>query len=441
MSDPGPSPTGGAAGAAAPAKPRKLRRILLIQLVLWPVLILGAELGHRVLLRVRGKVYDAAKTRADVEGTLRNVGTFVPELDDGEDKRDKRAISALHPFTGYDIGWGRMLLDRELEALRAGETDERFEVLILGGSVAQMFGQHATERLTEVLKADPRFADLDIHYLTFGRGGFKQPQQLNMLTFLFALGFEPEVVFNLDGFNEVALSLQNLQRYGCHPIYPSIGLWGHMAQDKTSDRALVGLLRLRSLRASLEGLCQRALDTPLWLRSSLLGSWTRSRIGHLKRSIVETQETYQGKISDNELARGPRWIPREPGAPIEDAVAVWVESTRMIDALCRDRGIVYLHALQPTLWDEGAKPRTAEEEQKGQLSKPMLDGVLSGYPRLREEGARLRADEGLRFIDASRLFEDASETIYIDSCHLGKPGNRTLGEFVGRAWLELWPES
>jgi len=55
-----------------------------------------------------------------------------------------------------------------------------------------------------------------VKVLNFSSGGFKQPQQLNVLNFMHLLGQELDVVVEIGGFNEVALSWDNYLR-GVHP--------------------------------------------------------------------------------------------------------------------------------------------------------------------------------------------------------------------------------
>jgi hypothetical protein len=49
----------------------------------------------------------------------------------------------------------------------------------------------------------PALADKEIVLLNFGSGGFRQPQQLLILTYFFLIGQRLDLVINLDGFNEV----------------------------------------------------------------------------------------------------------------------------------------------------------------------------------------------------------------------------------------------
>jgi hypothetical protein len=59
-----------------------------------------------------------------------------------------------------------------------------------------------------------------VKVLNFAHAAFKQPQQLTRVAYLFAFGYRPDVVIELDGFNETALAFEN-GRTLTHPLYPS----------------------------------------------------------------------------------------------------------------------------------------------------------------------------------------------------------------------------
>jgi hypothetical protein len=108
-----------------------------------------------------------------------------------------------------------------------------------------------------------------------------------------------------------------------------------------------------------------------------------------------------------------------------------------MQALCRARGIVFLHVLQPAACYAGSKPLTPEET--AQAGKPQLwtEAAAAGYPRLREIGAELAA-EGVDFLDATGIFAGHPEPLYKDSCHFGAEGCAILGPRIAEAFLKAW---
>ena len=269
--------------------------------------------------------------------------------------------------------------------------------------------------------------------LPYGLPAFKQPQQTNLVTWLLALGFEPDCVINLDGLNEVALGMLNTD-HGAHPGYPSFQHWAHLVGGvDTSDETLARAREVWNLRSRAVEIARTALDRGLH-RSAALGLLTLSRVERLHAEWGEAHAAYSAALSeavDPVAARGPVF---DESRALELCVAIWESSSRSLAALCRARGIVYLHALQPTLLDEGSKPLTEEEQAYTDTYPSVVHGVRRGYPLLRAAGERLRED-GIAFVDTSDVFRDVRGTIYHDLCHFRRPGTEILGERLAHALL------
>ena len=425
---------------AAPARPRRRWvRGLGISAVIGIVGVLSLEGLHRVWLRSRGEPYDGARTRSVLAERRDNVFSFVPVITGTvkpEEVFPERMEKVAHPFVGYDMVGGLQWLDRELQQLSKGVHAEDYEILIVGGSVAQMFGHYGIEELERVLGADERFRGRGFHFLTFGRGGFKQPQQLAMVSYLLALGFEPEAVLNLDGFNEVALGTANLNGYNTSSVYPSYPHWAALVQGAPNDANAAAIqMRVQRDRERTVALCDLALRAG-FAHSSLLGSASMGAVEHLRERIKQAQQQYEDhvRLRDQLVTHGP-WINPALPEPLLPSVRAWTECSLMLDAICKARGMLYLHVLQPTLHDPGAKPITEEEAELGAITDNWKKGVLTGYPLLRAAG-RYLAERGVAFVDGSKFFADVEETLYIDNCHVGEEGNRMLAGHIGAAFLE-----
>jgi hypothetical protein len=114
------------------------------------------------------------------------------------------------------------------------------------------------------------------------------------------------------------------------------------------------------------------------------------------------------------------------------AVRSWIEGSRSLQAICEARSIAYLHVLQPTLHDTGSKTLTGDEIVGSRAPDAYIDGVHLGYPRLREAAGSLR-NLGIHFLDASMIFKDVKEGIYVDNCHFNLAGNRLLARAIAPA--------
>jgi hypothetical protein len=350
-------------------------------------------------------------------------------------------VRLLHPYLGYEVLGGFGQLDSEMHAQLAGDTANAYVITILGGSVAQMFGQLGGPRLAELIGADPRFAGKRIVFHEFARGGFKQPQQAEFLAYLLTLGLDTDAVIDIDGFNEVAIGMQNAS-LGTHPVFPSVPHWAHLVAGGATDPKLLDLIaETRDVQRSIDSTAERALAWNLsW--SAVLGDLALGRLALLRRERVALFTKYSRELRSPALRRvvsGPD-CPADRADPLAACVRDWEQSSRTIGDMCRGRGLPYLHVLQPTLHDPEGKRPTKAELASGGISKEWLDGVQRGYPLLREAGARLAAG-GEHFFDATRVFADVTATIYFDNCHFRERGNQMLAEAIAPAFLAALPEA
>ena len=88
----------------------------------------------------------------------------------------------------------------------------QFVIGIFGGSVGAWFCQIGINRLLDDLKANPYFKGRELVPLCLSHEGYKQPQQLLVLSYFLSIGQAFDLVVNIDGFNEVALASLNHQR-------------------------------------------------------------------------------------------------------------------------------------------------------------------------------------------------------------------------------------
>ena len=65
----------------------------------------------------------------------------------------------------------------------------------------------------------------------------------------------------------------------------------------------------------------------------------------------------------------------------------------------------------------------------------MIDARINvAYPRLRELGPRLAAQEHIRWVDLTQIFVETREETYADRCcHLNERGNAIMAQALGAA--------
>ncbi|MGW8179457.1 MAG: hypothetical protein ACWGQW_11965, partial [bacterium] len=131
-------------------------------------------------------------------------------------------IEVLHPYVGYTLNLGLSgannvspLPGWTLDWPKRG--DEHLLVALLGGSFAVELRNEAGVTLVESLA---QASGKKVRLAGLGLGGYKQPQQLMVLSYILSLGAEFDLVLNIDGFNEIALPpVENLPK-SVFPLYP-----------------------------------------------------------------------------------------------------------------------------------------------------------------------------------------------------------------------------
>ena len=396
----------------------------------------------RVGLSMKGDPYGAKQTRIFLSELRSRVADSIPlpgEFGQQELGEGDANAKIVHPFLGFDaLSTQTQMSDDRSEDVEKDHA--RFRILVVGGSVSGVFTRLGTERLTELLRADPVLAGHEIEYLGYGRGGYKQPQQIIRLVHLLTSGIRPDLVLNLDGFNEVAIGNQNRVR-GVYPTYPSFYHWMRFVRAMSSETSVHELFRAaKGERDALVARIDSALERD-WFASALWGHFQRASIVRQRQGVRVARTAYLRELDGQTVAPGALGpdFEGDAAAAIEVCLRSWKESSRQMDALCELYGIDYLHVLQPTLHDPGAKRVSREEREKGDINANWREGVEIGYPLLRSHGREL-AREGIDFLDASLVFEAVEETLYYDACHFNRKGNRILAEAIAPALLRLLAE-
>jgi hypothetical protein len=413
------------------------RKKLLLQLVLIPVLLLGVEGIFRVWLRVTAEPYDAQLTAKRIQALADRIDRPLVAWNTGAARRADAVGPPPERVPSPTHGWDYDNVPARIRSLqryfRTEKGKETYDVMIIGGSVAAGFHRDGSERLIELLSADPRLAGRPVSTFGMARGGFKQPQQLNQVSYALAMGITPDAVLNLDGFNEVALGNQNTGYYA-HPLHPSIPHWGHLVIFGRADKFMLdGMVALRGAQLRARSLANSSLG---WEQSAVLGRLFERAMFGVRGDHVKATMQYGNAIAlrGRHLRLFGPDFDRDFEAVMEQVVSGWAEASRSLHAICEAHSVHYVHALQPTLHDHGSKPLTPDEVRTGAAHPTWEQSVPRAYPLLREAGASLRED-GVAFVDGSMVLRDSEETLYFDACHFHPPGQVLLAEEIAAGFL------
>jgi len=290
----------------------------------------------------------------------------------------------------------------------------KLKVCILGGSVAGELWYSSRNIIDSMLSEE---TGKEIVIVCLAWSGYKQPQQLIQLTYLIQQGAEYDLVINLDGYNEVALSYAENAVNGVNPHFPRN--WGLYSQKALDIPTMIQLAKLMEIR-------QNRIDKK--------ESWVIFEFSNIATYLWKIQDMdlqHEYAIETSKLLKlGNRGLTFQgSGPPFNiDSVLVnvsraWAKASIQINDLCKQNNIQYYHFLQPNQYT-GNKEMSVIEMKYAyyKASNDYQLAVQNGYPLLINQGKKL-VNQKVRFTDLTKIWINKKETRYIDvCCHINKTG-------------------
>lgn len=345
----------------------------------------------------------------------------------------------IHPYLGF-VGGN----NREAEAAHGfyksfpqdvSQQEDVIRVLLTGGSVAMQVSSVLEQVLGDRVSSELGY-EKPVRVFTAALGGFKQPQQLLALNYLTLMGFQFDLVINLDGYNEIVLPWSENVQFGVHPFFPR--RWEYRMSSVKNRDELAAFGEIEMLRRRKQSILDWA-NANFMGRSALVGLALSQYF--ISADLRINQLTNQAGQENADLpfeASGPDFGEADIDSTLSASASFWKESSTLMNRFSQGLGVPYLHVLQPNQYVENSKPFSQRE-----LDEFIVDGFLSqvaarrGYPLLIESGGELVRD-GVAFRDATEIFLNERRTVYSDACcHLNQLGKEILAGFVAAEALPL----
>ncbi|NJK68926.1 MAG: hypothetical protein HC789_00375 [Microcoleus sp. CSU_2_2] len=393
--------------------------------------------------------YTRTKTQEKVVEDLERIGIRLNES----------IVERLHPFFGYVLKQGAFTNEKlKLKVNRHGffslyeyplikTHKNQLIVGVFGGSVANNFAvdEYVNQRLSKKLKTYPEFANQEIIVLNFGNGGYKQPQQLLILNYFLALGQELDLVINIDGFNEVALSnLNNKARVevgmpSVQHLQPLTGL----ANNNLSPETMSSIVQISTNKKQLKEAIDKLQTCQLALCHAVTSLQVRQLVNSYQQAVVKYDRQVKNSHNSDTANSGIVYIPKadfvlKDAAAFEKMASMWYESSVMMNQVLSSRKIPYFHFIQPNQYYPTKREFTAKEKEIA-ISKdsPYIEGVKQGYPVLFSkiddlQKARVNVFNGVNILDNTK------ETVYKDACcHYNSVGEDILANYISSSIIQV----
>ncbi|MCK6449157.1 MAG: hypothetical protein L6Q99_22400 [Planctomycetes bacterium] len=363
--------------------------------VFWPLALLlvalALELGFRAQRIVAGRPYLDAKAawRVDQladENEKLSTSRTAPAADSSSDSM------FAHPYLGFvrrDFARG---LTRAIEAMRA--RPDVVHVVVVGGQAAHAFVTSATEALSTELarRADRQGRRVVIWNLADAQ--YKAPQQLELVSYLTALGARPDVVIDISGRNEIQIGGANALM-DTHPVYPARTNWEALVRRGAVDRTSLDLLvEVWNTSSEIESLVARMRSG--WVHCGL---WAEGAIERLEKLALDRDlalASFQRRAEASQrqiVLRGPT-PPSETQTITNVCVSVWYQATFDLSSVCAARDIEFVSVIEPF----GAGGRR-DEASNGRRSEAKLTTGRRGLV----QAATQLTKRGVTCIDAAAL--------------------------------------
>jgi hypothetical protein len=424
-------------------KGQEFIKIALINLALLLVFLELGSLGwyfvkHKQFFYTREKTQDKSALGINLEGVRLN----------------QSIVERFHPFFGFiqkpsaDFRPGFKVnnygfispYDYPLKKTK----NNQFFIGVFGGSVASDYAifQVQNQILPKYLKQLPGLKDKEFVILSFATGGYKQPQQLLILNYFLALGQELDMVVNIDGFNEVALSnLNNKNQVDlAMPSIQHIGPLANFANNSLSTKAMQATLRIQENKTRINHGLSSLQRCSLAACDALTSVYVHNLVNNYKTDVIkfEKERTKQQKNdSGSVIYINTNKSVLEDSLAFEEMAWNWAKSSIFMHKVLSASNVPYFHVLQPNQYYQ-TKRVFGEAEKQIAFNKetPYAKSVQIGYPALFKKFPNLKKNN-INILNAVNVFDRTKDAVYVDSCcHYNKAGEVIFSDYVDRSILE-----
>ncbi|MEG4572333.1 hypothetical protein QUA56_06495 [Microcoleus sp. N3A4] len=320
----------------------------------------------------------------------------------------------------------------------------QFIIGVFGGSVASNYGIFEVQNkiLPQYLKQLPALKDREFVILSFATGGYKQPQQLLILNYFLALGQELDMVVNIDGFNEVALSnLNNKNKIDlAMPSIQHILPLANLANNSLSIKAMKATIRIQENKTRINQGLESLQHCSLAACDALTSVYVQNLVNNYKRDVIKFEKEGNKQQKDDSgsvIYINTNKSVLQDSAAFEAMAWNWAKSSIFMHKVLAASNVPYFHVLQPNQYYQ-TKRVFGEAEKQIAFNKdtPYARAVELGYPALFKKFPNLEKNN-IDILNAVNVFDKTKDAVYVDSCcHYNQAGEVIFSNYVGRSILE-----
>jgi hypothetical protein len=319
-----------------------------------------------------------------------------------------------HPYVGYV----RVDELHQLEGFPEERDPHEYVIAILGGSVAEWFGNYVKdhpEYFEQLRSAIPAIGERRIRTVNFALGGYKQPQQFFLASYILQ---HADMMVNIDGFNEMAVA-------DFYPAYPTDFPATTLRLFNRDHSVNISHLIARSLLFVYRILHGLPIKLSVLARSNLYFLIWQGVHPQLNSGIEALEQHYLKTIgADAALGQQPMQM-----ASWQRKIKIWRKYTRLQHQVAQAAGVAAYFFLQPNQYLKGSKPLS--EQERAIVIDPEIAEVRDAQMTLLRAAALEMRAERLPVFDLTQIYRSTDAPVYRDACcHLLELGNQIMGEQI-----------
>lgn len=344
-----------------------------------------------------------------------------------DDLRTFNPSYALHPYLGYVLDYGTdpnsNVLGFDDTQMPIKDNKNTYVVGIVGGSVANLYSKYEKDSLIKKL-SNLGLSDKKIVFYSFALGGYKQPQQLMTLQYLLSLGYKFDLIINIDGFNEAALSYSENYLEDISSYFPRS--WNYYSRRFFDQQTISLINKIEALKSKRGYYASFPLGLGLIPNAILEKAYSDSQ-RDLARRLKELDKSYQTK--------GPEpYMHLNEKKAVNEIVNVWFNSALQMSRIAKINNFIYMEFLQPNQYLPNTKPFNKVELKKYvNLKNPYSQATRIIYPKIIDKVPELK-EQGVSVFDLTNIFVGERGQIYIDDCcHYNRRGYSLMTDGILKA--------
>ncbi len=423
--------------SAAARLVRKWGTVAAVNIIIF--LILAELAGLGIYFGRNGSLFYTHKKQYEL------IGAGEEKVQPANDLAENLTARRFHPFFGFVVQPGAderfnnygFISPYDYPYLKS--SDEQFIIGVFGGSVAQIFTEEETRtKFIQSLKNDPFFEEKEIVVLNFAAGAYKQPQQLIVLSYFLSIGQQFDMVINIDGFNEVAMSYINYQN-GVDTSMPvsfiMLPLMNLTNRTTPSPETIESLARINTLRARLNRLARTLDNNQSAFINFILEQYYAFTLERYRAELAALEQA-KSNVATSLIYVNPVEKKLDETSLFENVAQTWANASIMMSQISDSQAIPYFHFLQPNQYYSGKE--FSQEEAKIAINPNQVyrTGAEKGYPFLVEQADTL-TQNGVNFHNGLDIYNNETAAVYGDDCcHYNELGNQILAEFIAGTILK-----